>query len=103
MIQIRVTETQEKIRSIEITGHADSAPYGQDLVCASVSTIAFGLCNAIDLLNGKADVSIQDNRIYLSKAEPDTVTQTVLHTGLIQLQTLAETNPAFLSIQISEV
>lgn len=103
MIQIRVTETQQQIHSMEVTGHAMSAPYGEDLVCASVSTITFGLCNAIDLLHGRAEVSIQNNRILLSHAEADTLTQTILRTGLIQLQTLAETNPRFISIQISEV
>src|SRR5699024_10208007 len=36
-----------RITSFEISGHADSGPYGYDLVCAGVSAISFGLINAI--------------------------------------------------------
>ena len=38
MINIKITKN-----TISVTGHAQSAPHGKDIVCASVSTI-FQLC-----------------------------------------------------------
>jgi uncharacterized protein YsxB (DUF464 family) len=35
---------------MEISGHAGSDVYGHDLVCAIVSGIGTGLCNALDQL-----------------------------------------------------
>ena len=34
-------------RSVEVSGHANTAPFGQDLVCAAVSTLTYTLINYI--------------------------------------------------------
>ncbi|MCP8617004.1 ribosomal-processing cysteine protease Prp [Salirhabdus salicampi] len=48
MIQVRVYRNEmQDIQSFEITGHAESGPYGHDLVCAGVSAVSFGAVNAI--------------------------------------------------------
>jgi uncharacterized protein YsxB (DUF464 family) len=35
------------INAFELSGHAESGPKGQDLVCAAVSAVAFGMVNAV--------------------------------------------------------
>lgn len=50
MIRIDLTKQQSELRSLKITGHANSAPYGEDLVCAGVSAIVLASLNAIDEL-----------------------------------------------------
>lgn len=49
MIKVKVTETKtfasQRMGMIEITGHALEAPYGHDIVCASVSTLCSLLAN----------------------------------------------------------
>src|SRR5699024_12152227 len=37
----------EEISSFVVSGHANSGPYGQDLVCAAVSAVTFGAGNAV--------------------------------------------------------
>lgn len=37
----------DKIRSFSLSGHAESGPYGYDLVCAGVSAVSFGTINAV--------------------------------------------------------
>ncbi|MET1247489.1 ribosomal-processing cysteine protease Prp [Sporolactobacillus sp. STCC-11] len=55
-----------KISAFKLTGHADSAPHGQDLVCAAVSAVAFGAVNAVEsLAKLKMDVRQKDNGGYL--------------------------------------
>ena len=36
-----------------MTGHANFAEHGQDIVCAGASAVAFGALNAVDELNGQ--------------------------------------------------
>ena len=43
---------KDQIYSVTIEGHADSGPYGQDIVCASISTISIGTINNLNRLAG---------------------------------------------------
>lgn len=47
MINITMFRSQGSLKSFEISGHAESGPYGYDLVCAAVSAVSFGAVNAI--------------------------------------------------------
>ncbi|MBY8912780.1 ribosomal-processing cysteine protease Prp [Bacillus sp. YC2] len=49
MIQatIRRSRTEEDVLSFEMTGHADFAEHGRDLVCAAVTAVVFGAVNAV--------------------------------------------------------
>ncbi|MGP4061575.1 ribosomal-processing cysteine protease Prp [Halobacillus sp. H74] len=47
MINVSMFRSQGSITGFEISGHAESGPYGHDLVCAAVSAVSFGTVNAI--------------------------------------------------------
>ena len=47
MIKITASRNNGKITSLTVKGHANSAPHGEDLVCAAVSSILVGGCNAL--------------------------------------------------------
>jgi len=47
MIKVTIKIQNSLIRMIKVTGHALSAPYGEDLVCAGVSAIMTGGANAL--------------------------------------------------------
>ncbi|MFC2948477.1 ribosomal-processing cysteine protease Prp [Virgibacillus sediminis] len=47
MIQVTVFRSNNQIESFELSGHADSGPYGYDLVCAGVSAVSIGAVNAV--------------------------------------------------------
>jgi len=47
MITVKVFRENNKITAFELSGHANSGPYGYDLVCAGVSAVSFGAVNAI--------------------------------------------------------
>ena len=104
MIHISVETRKGAIVSLEVAGHSESAPYGQDLVCSAVSAILFGLCNACDeLLKGNAQETAVENRITIRIHKPDSHTQDILRTGLIQLMTVQEQNKEFMHIESKEV
>ncbi|WP_442902234.1 ribosomal-processing cysteine protease Prp, partial [Faecalicoccus sp.] len=50
MIKVILTYHKDQVSSIQITGHAQSGPYGQDIVCAGVSVASIGALNALDVL-----------------------------------------------------
>ncbi|MCR4950819.1 MAG: ribosomal-processing cysteine protease Prp [Solobacterium sp.] len=101
MISVRITEKQDQICALSVKGHAGSAEHGKDLVCAAVSGIVFGLCNALDELAGVQTIEIGNNRIEIRIEVPDEKTELILRTGIVQLKTVSETNQNF--IKITEV
>lgn len=50
MITVKTFRKEGKITAFEISGHAESGPYGYDLVCAGVSAVSFGTINAVSTL-----------------------------------------------------
>ncbi len=47
MIRVNIYRHHKYITAFELSGHADSGPYGYDLVCAAVSAVSFGSVNAV--------------------------------------------------------
>ena len=47
MIKVLIKFEEKAFESLEVSGHADTAPCGHDLVCAAVSGILTGCTNAI--------------------------------------------------------
>jgi uncharacterized protein len=48
MIKVQISRTEDgKIRAFELSGHANFAKRGQDIVCAGVSAVSFGAVNSI--------------------------------------------------------
>ncbi|HLQ70508.1 MAG TPA: ribosomal-processing cysteine protease Prp [Bacillota bacterium] len=107
MIQVAISRSNKKITAFEISGHADSGPYGYDLVCAGVSAVSFGVINAIHELCG-VELVIEEGREggYLYAEIPTTLPeiqkdniQILLQGMLISLQTIEREYEKFLKIQ----
>ncbi len=52
MIVVHVKRSEHGIEEITLSGHAQAAEYGQDIVCSAVSGISFGILNAVHPLVG---------------------------------------------------
>jgi uncharacterized protein YsxB (DUF464 family) len=86
---------------MKVTGHANSAPYGEDLVCAAVSAVVTGAINALDLqaVKIKNTEGLSDLQILDPKHESNQSVYRVMH---IQLQTIANDYPKFIRINLKE-
>jgi uncharacterized protein YsxB (DUF464 family) len=86
---------------MKVTGHANSAPYGEDLVCAAVSAVITGGINALDLIAVKVKNTegLSDLQILDLKHDPNQSVYRVMH---IQLQTIANDYPKFIHIKLKE-
>lgn len=77
--------------SFAIEGHADAAPYGQDLVCAAVSVIVQTSCLALEQIAGiQAEVKPGDVRW---SGVPTRTANVIIETMLIGLKELARDHP----------
>jgi uncharacterized protein YsxB (DUF464 family) len=53
MIRIKVWKNQANVvEQVLVTGHANFAEHGMDIVCAAVSAVAIGMVNAMEQLTG---------------------------------------------------
>lgn len=100
MTSVKAKKINEYFISIEIDGHAEFAQYGNDVVCAGISSIVFGALNAFDYYNLSASrIIISESLIRINLVE-DTTIQTIAQTLLIQLQTIEQTYPENIKIEI---
>lgn len=104
MIRVIVNTRNDEVISLEVSGHAEFAEYGKDIVCASCSLISTGLLNALDeMVHSKCRLIRENNRIYIEVLENVQEVQTIMNTGIIQLETLSEAFPKYVKIKRTEV
>ncbi|WP_318508215.1 ribosomal-processing cysteine protease Prp [Bacillus sp. T3] len=78
MINITINRTEAgRISSFSMSGHADFARHGEDIVCAGASAVSFGSVNAIEALTGVVPEIEQGNGGFLRCAFPNDLQQEV--------------------------
>ena len=98
MIKIEATRKDGKIINLTVKGHANSAPHGEDLVCASVSSILVGGCNALNQPNCFA-IKLDSGDAHIAEIKhANQHDYEVLETMLIQFKTIEETSKKFLQV-----
>lgn len=104
MIKVILTYHKDQVSEITITGHAQSGPYGQDIVCAGVSVACIGALNALDVLcHTDCDLYMGDNCIDIKVINHTDVVQNSLNFLKIQLETVSEQYPKAIQITRKEV
>lgn len=95
MIKVTLIKKDQEIIGLKISGHADYAECGRDLVCAAVSAIVTGGFNAL------RDDEIKEIRLAEGDAyvEVNNKNNETLRTMVIQLQTLEEAYPQYIKIK----
>ena len=100
MIKVKIGHaSNSQVNFLEVKGHAKSAPYGEDLVCAEVSAVITGGFN--NLVNYKDYELKLDEGYALFKANAplDAHDETVIETIICGLNTICEANPKFIEVK----
>ncbi len=105
MIQVNVDFHGKFIKKLEVKGHAGYAEAGGDLVCAGASCIMYGTYNAlVELVNEGFDYRLDETGIFVIRtANEDEITQTILKTALVQLETMHTSYANYIRIKKTEV
>jgi len=97
-IVIKRDVSSQKIIEIEVKGHANSAEYGKDLVCAAISAIITGGANS--LLDKDYDFKLDEGHAYIKALDiPSDYDAVVLKTIETQLKTVEESEKKYVRIE----
>ena len=102
MIRIVIKhDSSGEFTELVTSGHADSAPYGEDLVCAAVSGIVLGGINALKGNDYKLKSDEKSGKLQLLNiGEMSSHDKIVIETIVSQLQAIARDNPKFVNLSI---
>jgi uncharacterized protein YsxB (DUF464 family) len=110
MIKVVFDAPQERITSFTLSGHANFAKKGSDIVCAGVSAVSFGAVNAIMSLTD-VEPEIEQGReggylrcvipVNLSPESEEKV-QLLLNSMLISLQTIERDYGKYMKIILNQ-
>ena len=98
MIKVTLIHHDNYIEEIEIKGHAESGPYGQDLVCAAVSSIITGGANALPN-KSNYEIDLKSGYALIRSKNHDEEGNKVLNTVWVQLKTVEESYSKFIRIE----
>lgn len=91
MITINVKKTDDVVSYIKISGHADYAEEGFDIVCASVSCISITTVNAlISIDEGCLVYSESDGLLEIGILKHSDVIDKLINNMLLMLEKLSE-------------
>ncbi|TWI57115.1 ribosomal-processing cysteine protease Prp [Halalkalibacter nanhaiisediminis] len=99
--------SKNELVSFTMSGHADSGPYGYDLVCAGASAVSIGAVNAIaSLCQVELDIEMKEDGGFLRCDVPtglDSITfekvQLLLEGMLVSLESIAEEYSSHIEIK----
>ncbi|MGX7419417.1 ribosomal-processing cysteine protease Prp [Carnobacterium gallinarum] len=108
MIQASFKRNDEgNLVSFEITGHAESGPDGNDIVCAAVSALSFGATNSIEALAGFQPLVEMDEEnggeLYVEliqeiNREQLHIAQILLESLLLSVESIVEEYPEYVEM-----
>lgn len=111
MIKIDVQKNNDKVVYFKIEGHANSAEYGEDIICAAVSSAGQMTLNGmLEILNMKnldyreTEGLIECSLKFSEMPESETEKSSVLIDSMVSyLKAVAENYPRFVKLKIKEV
>lgn len=97
MIKINCIRKDNRIIELSVKGHANSNEYGKDLVCAAVTGICVGGCNALKEDNFEIIIE-EGNLLIRATKDVEERDEIVLETILTQLKAVKEGQQKYMSI-----
>ena len=99
MIKVLFTKKSNHINYFEISGHAiTNTNQKDDLVCAGVSAIVFGILNSLDKYkNSQTEIKLGKNQIIIYNNIVDAKIDLILDILYIQLLTIYKTNKNYIN------
>lgn len=100
MIKATFVYSNSDLKRFTVKGHAESGPYGQDLVCAAISAIVIGGLNAYIDDQSMYEAKVEEGNVSLvCKAKQSKHDQIVTETIISQIKDVADTYPKFVTLE----
>lgn len=93
MISVKLFVDSGRLTGFEVSGHSGTAPKGQDIICAAVSSAADMTANTIsEIYKASADITARDGYLKLSVKSDDEL-QKLLRGFELHMRALAKEFP----------
>ena len=100
MIKVVISNKENKIKKINILGHADFDSYGKDIVCSAVSSIVITSVNGILALNkGSLSYLVSKKGMTIDIKNMDETTQILIGNMISLLKELESKYPDNIEIK----
>ncbi len=99
MIKINIKRENNSVYEIVIKGHANYDTYGNDIVCAAVSTMAITTVNGILALEDSLDYEENSGLLIIRTKENTDVNQKLLDNLITMLEELKSQYPKNIEIR----
>ena len=101
MIKVKYELIGDRYHLLDVSGHANYAKSGQDLFCSAVSSIMFGLMNALDELKENVEIKQLTNEIIIVDNSNSKDVENYLNLVMYQLKTIEESpdNKGFIKVE----
>ena len=94
MVKVEITYEDKRLTGLKVKGHANSGPYGNDIVCGAVTIMLIGAANALDEEAENFEIELEEGYASFTPKGPISEhDKTVLETLILQLKTL-EVSPS---------
>ncbi len=104
MITVEIHQQDDALIGFTVSGHADTAPAGEDIVCAAVSTAAYMTANTItEIIHAPAEATADDGYMHLIVLGDTDACQPILQGFLLHLQQMQTQYPDRVHLMITEV
>ena len=94
-------KVNKKDNIITICGHANSADYGKDIVCASVSSVVYTTVNALKRYSSSSIDFKDDKDMTITILEKDEITKMLIANMMEILHSLEEDYPKNINVKES--
>lgn len=104
MVSVVFKKTNDVFTSFTMSGHAQFDDIGSDIVCAGISTIAFGALNGLnEMAPGNFDLKVEHNLIEAQALNDVCINNKLLMFTYYQLKTVEQQYPQNINIKVMEV
>jgi len=106
MITATIFKEEGLIKGYKISGHADFAEYGSDIVCSAVSALAINCCNSICELTTDRPVIKSDDKnggyLMVNLSHPSPECELLLKSFELGIKSVAEDYGKYVKIVYSD-
>ncbi|MDF2700294.1 MAG: hypothetical protein K0Q49_1852 [Haloplasmataceae bacterium] len=100
MTNVIIFKQNNFITHIEVKGHALSEESGRDVVCAGISTVITGICNALAELTDydEKQITIKKGLVVIPNISEDEKIQFICEVLIVQLKMIEVSYPKYIEI-----
>ena len=100
MIKVKIGHaSNHQVNFFEVKGHANSAPHGEDLVCAEVSAVVTGGFNNLQNYRDYELRLDEGYALFKTNSQLGAHDEAVIETIICGLNTICEANPKFIEVK----